>query len=184
MNKYYHRGSGEVVLPETHPFFKESIPQQRAEIIASLPVYAHCSPDLPVGWFEGREVKQLQNANKTYWGECSDFVFDIANDNVRRIWIEPVAETNKVTVRSEKSVDLSNAKFVEMNYEQEAREFYPFDNDDDCWNEKQQELRAAHIKARQMAEQEIRELVQALKDIRKDKLNFADLDLLIQKHNP
>ena len=90
MNKYYHRGNGEVVKV-IGDYIQPSL-KYFDNTILELPVYAHCSPDLPVGWFEGEEVKQLQNADKTYWGECSDFIFDIANDNVRRIWIEPVAE--------------------------------------------------------------------------------------------
>ena len=47
--------------------------------------------------------------------------------------------------------------------------------------------REAYIKGRMKSleekEKEIAELVQALKDIRHDKLTFADLDLLIQKYN-
>ena len=57
--KYYHRGGGEVVIPTSHKFFNESIPQQRAEIISNLPTYAYCDPTLPVGWIEGEERHEL-----------------------------------------------------------------------------------------------------------------------------
>lgn len=183
MNKYYHRGKGEVVCPPECPEYKETsftIKPLWDVVVNAIAVYAHCSPDLPVGWFEGREVKQLQNANKTYWGECSEFVFDIANDNVRRIWIEPVAEPHKcqycgaMTTQhddqcwnnpknfkyAEGEDDVANDfhKANQPDFQREAKEFYPFDEDDDCWDEKQKDLRRAHIKARQMSAGEVEEL--------------------------
>lgn len=87
--KYYHRGNGEVVLPGSHKFFNESIPQQKAEIIASIPIYAYCDPDPkinPVGWIEGEEVWQIFIDEK--WVTCHKSLYDRYTKD-KRIWIEP-----------------------------------------------------------------------------------------------
>jgi len=93
MDKRYWNRGGEVVVPDREHDYQILFTSD--DYIHSLPIYAYCDPSHPVGWIEGEEVYQIQNADKTYWGECSPFLWSVANPNVRRIWIEPKPQPHK-----------------------------------------------------------------------------------------
>jgi len=86
-NKYYHRGSGEVVEPQEKPL----ISIHWNAHLASLPAIGSIDPSYPVGWVgdDCEMVYEIQNADKTYWGPCSPFVYNITNAENRRILFLP-----------------------------------------------------------------------------------------------
>mgnify|MGYP001430104181 FL=1 len=102
--RYWNRGGG-VVEPGSHKFFNKSIPQQRAEIIASLPVIGSIDPSYPVGWV-GDDVEmvwQVRIRKSMEWFNTEKEIYDKwltdgAKEDLRRILFLPV---NKVTIKSE-----------------------------------------------------------------------------------
>ncbi len=86
-NKYWNRG-GEVVEPEKG---KEDTLVFFGSYLASLPVIGSIDPSYPVGWVgdDVEMVYEIQNADKTYWGPCSPFVYNITNAENRRILFLP-----------------------------------------------------------------------------------------------
>jgi len=117
MDKRYWNRGGEVVEPGSHKFFNKSIPQQRAEIIASLPAIGSIDPSYPVGWV-GDDVEmvwQVRIRKNMEWSNTEKEIYDKwltdgAKEDLRRILFLPV---NKVTIKSESHVDLSGVEFVQ-----------------------------------------------------------------------
>ena len=105
MDKRYWNRGGEVVEPGSHKFFNKSIPQQRAEIIASLPAIGSIDPSYPVGWV-GDDVEmvwQVRIRKSMEWFNTEKEIYDKwltdgAKEDLRRILFLPV---NKVTIKSE-----------------------------------------------------------------------------------
>ena len=122
-NKYYHRGSGEVVEPKMaapkspkldsvwyQNEFKKHLP--------SLPAIGKMEiPDYPVGWV-GDDVEmvwQVRIRKNMEWCNTEKEIYDKwltdgAKEDLRRILFLPV---NKVTIKSESHVDLSGVEFVQ-----------------------------------------------------------------------
>lgn len=105
-NKYYHRGSGEVV--EFGNAFKHQSILHFNKMVASLPVIGKMEiPDYPVGWvwddvemvWQVMPKKSAETMNGV-WLDCSKETYDdYLKGNVdRRILFLPV---NKVTIKSE-----------------------------------------------------------------------------------
>lgn len=73
MNKYYHRGNGEVVVPDEAAWNKikrfnkhSSVSQLNRQYLASLPVVAYCDPQVPIGFLDGfveRYEAEMLNGN-------------------------------------------------------------------------------------------------------------------------
>lgn len=81
--KYYHRGGGEVVIPN-----KDIQPSPITRFMAAIfnsPIYAYCEPSLPVGWIEGEEVYLVARPKSHY----DDF------KGVKRIWITTKTNNNE-----------------------------------------------------------------------------------------
>lgn len=145
-NNYYHRGNGECVRQKMHCPYRNDKYYTRCDkddcnCLFLSEADAYCDPTRPVGWLHGvREVYQVKRHTTSDWKDFgnNEFWHDWTPAN-RRIWIEPVAERE--------------------NYEQEAQGLYKIsDIASDLWKSRMVAVRSAHIKARQMAEQEIREL--------------------------
>lgn len=111
-NKYYHRGSGEVVEP------KYGEGQFMWDFhIASLPAIGSIDPSYPVGWV-GDDVEmvwQVRIRKNMEWFNTEKEIYDKwlthgAKEDLRRILFLPV---NKVTIKSERQVDLSGVEFVQ-----------------------------------------------------------------------
>lgn len=124
----------------------------KSAFVSTAPIYAYCDPSNPVGWIEGEEVYQVMPkkwAEKMngIWTDCSKVIYDdYRKDNIfRRIWIEPRKQPD---------------------FQREAEELYPNtrSNGNDIYhnNDLADAQQEAHIKARQMSEQEIRELREEL----------------------
>jgi len=112
-NKYYHRGSGEVVEPQEKPL----ISIHWNAHLASLPAIGSIDPSYPVGWV-GDDVEmvwQVRIRKSMEWFNTEKEIYDKwltdgAKEDLRRILFLPV---NKVTIKSESHVDLSGAEFVQ-----------------------------------------------------------------------
>lgn len=90
MDKKYHRGGGEVVIPNKD--IQPSSLTHFISIIQNLPVYAYCDPTLPVGWIEGEEVYMVKTNKPDIWKKVSGSYYYFKPKSYRRIWIEPKRE--------------------------------------------------------------------------------------------
>lgn len=182
--KYYHRGNGECVKPFTNKFFKESITQQRAEIIESLPVTAYCSSSRPVGWLPGAvEVYQVRIVDR--WADVSVYFYNVTKTE-KRIWLEVPEQTadqphkcqycGAMTTQPDEQCwnNPKNHKFAEgeddiakdtfeekpaTDYNKEAEERYPITDDMDfAWKELAANARVVHVTAREISAKELAEL--------------------------
>ena len=84
MNKYYHRGKGEVVRPD---------PEQTNHFVymQSLPITAYCSPETPIGLVENcREQYQMLNPIGE-WVDCEESMWGLMAKHMRRIFLIPDA---------------------------------------------------------------------------------------------
>lgn len=189
MDKYYHRGNGEVVKPEDpNPpktgGYDPEWSEWKAAFVSTAPIYAYCDPSNPVGWIEGEEVYQILIIHSPLpyideWVFCPKENYETYSYDRRRIWIEPKREqphkcqycgatttqhddqcwnNPKNFKYTEGEDDVANDfhKANQPDFQREADELYPHI----ATYSKAFTLteRAAHIKARQMSEQEIREL--------------------------
>lgn len=100
MDKKYHRGGGEVVIPNKD--IQPSSLTHFISIIQNLPVYAYCDPTLPVGWIEGEERHELvfkyfdrNLGEKTFFITCTKDEYKTAKPEYRRIWITPKTNNNE-----------------------------------------------------------------------------------------
>lgn len=111
MNKYYHRGNGEVVMPEIEQpdihrpgSYSESVHQWNTHL-ASLPVTHYCDPSLPVGWLpeceERYEVRSRRFPNE--WVVVTELSYNLRANNSRRIFLVPT--TSKEEPKGEDEQD-------------------------------------------------------------------------------
>lgn len=135
-NKYYHRGSGEVV--ETDGREKLLTPEAINAYIASLPVIGKIEiPDYPVRWV-GDDCEMVWQVcpEKYKWVTVDEDWYYRANPDYRRILFLP--KERGITITS-----------LAGDYTKEAEELYPLH---DVFSKDE---RDAHIKAREMSAAEI-----------------------------
>lgn len=121
MDKKYHRGNGEVVVPEMISPNKNwnDLPhnvqcnkiEEFDEHIASLPIYAYCDPSHPVGWIEGEEVYQVRGQILREWETVGKHLFSTHPEYLKRIWIEPKP---KLKTMSETQNKLNKVENIEI----------------------------------------------------------------------
>lgn len=95
MNKYYHRGNRECVVPDRHieePHTWTDNTQWNKvrsyfdEHISSLPVAATLDFDAPIGWIDNvREEYQIDMHGQGIWGSVQQFVYEKNTGLPRRI---------------------------------------------------------------------------------------------------
>lgn len=91
MNKYYHRGNGEVVVPTRDEpakalFFASDSSWEKH--LASIPLYATLDFDAEIGWLDGvGEQKQVYEPRTGEWEDASETLYKRVPDRFRRILI-------------------------------------------------------------------------------------------------
>lgn len=125
MNKYYHRGSGEVVVPDVMKAKSYHCgPDFEPEHIASLTPLPNvkCSPKEPTGFLEGyREQYEMYHVAGGKWHPCTKEEFEVLAPEYVRIFLIKQQPADPVPVEGKEEEEKIICSLDEQQCQQECK---------------------------------------------------------------